>query len=195
MLELVRVAAGGVLIGAIVGKLLAENPSHIDRLRPSAWKRELRRMKRRKWISLLTWPFLVAIACIFVTGSIGGLLESAGVRVVEPEEDLTRKIAEASRVLCLLVVLLLPILEEWVFRGIFIDEMMELGASKVEAVAVPALAFAAFHLSNPGAEPAIVLLLFPAGVLLGLCYLKTGLPGSIVAHSTYNFILFMLSYA
>lgn len=194
MLEFLRIVAGGVVIGLITGKVLAENPTHINRLRPSIWRKKLRQMNRGKLVKLFGWSALTVFLCFIATGIVGRSLESANIRTVRPEEDLMRKMVETSMVFSLLVVVLLPILEEWVFRGIFIDELLGLGVSKFEAVFAQALAFAAFHLSNPGMEPAIILVLLPAGLLLGMCYLKTGLSGSIIAHSSYNFLIFALTY-
>ncbi|MEM2507994.1 MAG: CPBP family intramembrane glutamic endopeptidase [Candidatus Hadarchaeales archaeon] len=194
MLEFLRIVAGGVIIGVITGRILAENPTHVNRLRPSVWKKKLQQMSKKKLVGLLGWSALTVFLCFIVTGIVGGLLENANIRVVRPEADLTRRIAEVSKIMFLLFAILFPILEEWVFRGIFIDELLRLGVSKFEAVFVPALTFATFHLSNPGTEPAIILLLLPAGLLLGVCYLKAGLSGSIIAHSSYNFLIFVLNY-
>jgi len=191
VLDAARVAVGGVTIGLLAGRLLAENPSHLERLRPSYWRRIAAKMGRRGWARLAGWSACVLVLCILATSLVSLLLARLQVEVMKPEEDLMRKLGERWRWGLLVLVLGLPILEEWVFRGILMDELVRMGASRAWAVAVSALAFAAFHLSNPGAGPGIVLVVLPAGVLLGVCYLRAGLAGSILSHAFYNLVIFL----
>jgi len=187
--DIVRVVGGGVVAGILAGRLLAENPAHLERLRPDYWRRTATGMGRRDWARLAGWSVCVLVLCIIATAGVGALLESLRIEVMRPEEDLLGKIGERWWWGLLAIAIGLPVLEEWVFRGMLIDEIVRAGVSRAEAVVISALAFAVFHIFNPGAGPGIVPLIFPAGVLLGVCYLKTGLAGSTLAHVSYNLVM------
>lgn len=188
--DLLRILLAGVVLGLVVGRLVARRPSHINRLRPRYWRAVMRKMKRRHWVRLLTIALWVTVASIVVTGLVGTLFQQVH---LDPGENPLAVYVQDYPWLILVVVNVLPIFEEWIFRGIIIDEMVRWRRSKLLAVVVSALIFAGFHLSNPGTYPAYALLLIPAGLLLGACYLKTGLAGSIIAHNSYNTFLVIIS--
>jgi membrane protease YdiL (CAAX protease family) len=189
ILDIVRIIGGGVAAGALAGRLMVENPAHLERLRPDYWRRTAAGMSQRDWARLAGWSACILVLCLVATAGVGALLESLRIEVMRPEEDLLGKIGRRLWWCLLAITIGLPVLEEWVFRGMLIDEMVRMGVSRTEAVVISALAFAVFHIFNPGAEPGIVPLIFPAGVLLGICYLKTGLAGSTLAHVSYNLVM------
>jgi membrane protease YdiL (CAAX protease family) len=189
-LDLARILVPGVVLGLVVGKLVVRSPSHLDRLRPSFWRAAMRRMKRRHWVRLVTIALWITAASLIVSGVIGGLLQEAGVPLTGPEYPFPH----LPLPILLLTVNILPIFEEWIFRGIIIDEMVRWRRSKLLAVVVSTVVFALFHLSNPGTYPAFMAPLMGAGWLLGVCYLKTGLAGAILAHNSYNSILVIILF-
>lgn len=188
-LDLARVLIPGILLGLLVGRLLVRRPFHLNRLRPRFWRAAMRKMRRRHWVRLITIALWVTAASIVVTGVVGTLFQQAN---LDPGENPFATLERDYPWLVLVAVNVLPIFEEWIFRGIIIDEMVRWRRSKLLAVIVSTLIFAGFHLSNPGTYPAYALLLIPAGLLLGACYLKTGLGGAIIAHNSYNTFLVII---
>jgi membrane protease YdiL (CAAX protease family) len=84
---------------------------------------------------------------------------------------------------------LIPVIEEWVFRGMIQEELSRRLRSRAAGLVLTAVIFALFHLSNPGTYPAAVFPLFLGGLLFGICYMYAGLAGAILSHSAYNFII------
>lgn len=187
-----RVLVAGVVLGLLVGKLVVRSPYHLKRLRPKYWRAVMRKMKRKHWVRLFTIAILVAAASLVVSTLIGELLVKAEIPMISPEEYPFTSIERDYPLLVLVTVNILPIFEEWVFRGIIMDEMIRWRKSRLLAVVASALIFSAFHLSNPGTYPAFVVSVIPASLFLGVCYLYTGLGGSIVAHDLYNTILVII---
>ncbi len=192
-LDILRIIVAGVILGVVIGRLVARRPSHLGRLRPRYWRAVMRKMKRRHWVRLLTVALWVTAASIVMSFVIGTLLQQAQVQTYSPEEYPFTVIEKDYPWLLLIAVNVLPIFEEWIFRGVMVDELMRWRRSKLLAVVVSTLVFAGFHLSNPGTYPAFVLPLIPAGLLLGACYLKTGLGGAIIAHNAYNTFLVLVT--
>jgi membrane protease YdiL (CAAX protease family) len=188
-LDLVRVLAAGIVLGLIVGKLVVQRPFQIERLRPRYWRRVISKMGRRQWTKLIVVALSVAAASLIASTAVGIILQRAAVQVVSPSEYPFTAIEQAQPLLTLALVNILPIFEEWVFRGVIIDEVVRRRKSKALAVVISALLFAAFHLSNPGTYPAIIISMLPASLLLGACYLSVGLGGAILAHDAYNTFL------
>lgn len=146
-------------------------------------------MGRKQWIRLFAIALSVTAVSLILSTIVGAALQQAGVQVVSPEEYPFTSIERDQPLLVLAAVNILPIFEEWVFRGVIIDEVIRRRKSKLLAVAFSAVLFAAFHLSNPGTYPAIIISMLPASLLLGACYLYTGLGGAILAHNAYNTLL------
>ncbi len=193
-LDLARVLVVGVLLGVFVGRFVARRPFHIERLRPRYWREVMRRMKWKDWAKLITIAIVVAAVSILVSNEIGALLQRAEVPTYSPQEFPFTAIQKEYPWLLLVLVNVLPIFEEWIFRGIFIDEILRWRHSKLLAVALSTIIFAVFHLSNPGTYPAYILPLIPGGLLLGVCYLYTGLGGAIIAHNLYNTYLVIIGF-
>lgn len=190
-IDLLRVTVIGVILGVVVGWVVVRRPFHIERLRPRYWRAAVRRMKVKDWAKLIAVAIGVAVALILVSKEIVALLTWAEVPhstgelpipTPTPEEPLRLPLVLAN----LVFINVLPIFEEWIFRGIFIDETLRWRRSKLLAVAMSTIIFAFIHLSNPGSDVPSVIILIPGGLLLGACYLYTGLGGAILAHSLYN---------
>lgn len=189
MFDILRVLAAGLVLGLIVGKLVIQRPYQIERLRPRHWRKVARLMGRKQWIRLFAIALSVTAVSLILSTIVGAALQQAGVQVVSPEEYPFTSIERDQPLIVLAAVNILPIFEEWVFRGVIIDEVIRRRKSKLLAVAFSAVLFAAFHLSNPGTYPAIIISMLPASLLLGACYLYTGLGGAILAHNAYNTLL------
>jgi len=188
-LDILRVGAVGIALGLVVGKLVVARPHYLELLRPRLWLPMAKKMSRGDWLKLLAAVLAFAALGLVVVYPIGAALVSLGVETYSPEEYTFERLREFSLPLLLLAVNLLPVFEEWIFRGILLEEIARRGRSRVLGVFLSTLAFAAFHLSNPGTYPAFVLPAFAAGLVYSACYLSSGLPGAIGAHCLYNSII------
>ncbi len=188
-LDLVRILLAGVLLGLIVGKLVVLRPSYLERIRPRYWLPITRRMRKRESIRLISIALAFTAAALIVATIVGNILHGAGLELYSMEEYPFIVLQEQYPLLLLIVVNVLPIFEEWIFRGILLEEVARRTRSKWIGVLVSAFIFAAFHLSNPGTYPAFAIPLVGAGLLLGICYLVSGLAGAIITHNAYNSIL------
>ncbi|MEW6222542.1 MAG: CPBP family intramembrane glutamic endopeptidase [Candidatus Hadarchaeota archaeon] len=189
LVDIVRILAPGILLGILVGMVVASRPFHLERLRPRFWLRAARRMKKSQWVRLITVALWVAAASLVITNIISNYFYQIGTPLVNPEEYPFTQIQQDYPWLVLIAANILPVFEEWVFRAILIDELIRRGRSKAFAVFSSSLLFAAFHLSNPGTYLPFVLTLVPSSILLGICYLKVGLGGALFAHNSYNSFL------
>jgi uncharacterized protein len=89
----------------------------------------------------------------------------------------------------LIIMLLVAVSEETVFRGYILNNLAQ-SVNKWVALGISALLFALFHAGNPGITQLALLNLFLAGLLLGLNYLYTqNLWFAIMFHFSWNFFL------
>lgn len=188
-LDILRVGAAGIALGLVVGKLVVARPHYLELLRPRFWLPMAKRMGKRGWLKLLAAVLAFSALCLAVAIGVGNVVASLGLRTYEPAEFPFERLEEISLPLLLLAVNLLPVFEEWIFRGILLEEIGRRGRSRLLGVLLSTLAFAVFHLSNPGTYPAFALPAFAAGLVYSACYLISGLPGAIGAHCLYNSIV------
>jgi uncharacterized protein len=89
----------------------------------------------------------------------------------------------------LLIMMLVAISEETVFRGYILNNLLQ-SINKWMALAISALLFALFHAGNPGITLLAVINIFLSGLLLGLNYVYTkNLWFAIMFHFSWNFFL------
>jgi len=191
-LDLLRILVAGLVLGLVIGKLVVLRPHYLERIRPRYWVPRARSMRRKEWVRLITIALWFTAATLIVASIVGVALSEAGVELYSEEEYPFTALEEQYPLLLLVVVNVLPIFEEWIFRGILLEEVARRSRSKWIGVGISTLVFAAFHLSNPGTYPAVVIPLIGAGLLLGACYLMSGLAGAIITHNAYNSILVIL---
>lgn len=191
-LDLAKILLTGIVLGLVVGKLVVLRPHYLERIRPRHWLPIARRMRKQESIRLISIALAFTAAALVVAIIVGNILHGAGLELYSEEEYPFTALQQQYPLLLLVVVNLLPIFEEWIFRGILLEEAARRTRSKWIGVAVSTLIFAIFHLSNPGTYPAFVIPLLGAGLLLGICYLVSGLAGAIITHNAYNSILVLL---
>jgi len=80
-------------------------------------------------------------------------------------------------------------LEEWIFRGVMLEEIARLSQSKWIGLFSSSLIFALFHLSNPGTYLVAVIPYSVGGIVLGGSYMVGGLSTAVLCHITYNLLL------
>lgn len=193
-LDLLRILAAGAALGVVMGRIILRRPYHLERLHPRSWLPVARRMGLRRWLAVLAVALSVAFLSLILSTMVGSILLQSGIETVSPEEYPFVSLERDYPWLTLLLVNILPVFEEWIFRGVIMDEVIRWRRSKALAVLVSAILFSAFHLSNPGTYPAIVVSMLPASLLLSICYLYTGLGGAILAHDFYNTILVAIGF-
>lgn len=191
-LDVAKICIAGALLGGIVGKLVVRRPYYLKRLRPSFWLPIARKMRQRDWSRLFAIALAFTTLSLISALAIGWLIQDRiGWELYSEEEFIfTRETIPIP--LLFVVANFLPIFEEWVFRGILLEEVARRARSQWLGVMISALVFAFFHLSNPGTYPAYVIPLVAGGVLLGACYLRVGLGGAIISHCAYNSILLLM---
>jgi len=191
-LDVARICIAGALLGWIVGKLVIRRPYYLKQLRPSFWIPIVRRMRRLDWSRLFAIALAFAALAMFSALATGWFIQNRlGWELVSEEEFIFTE-EKIPLPLLFVIVNFLPIFEEWVFRGILLEEAARRTRSRLLGVIISALAFALFHLSNPGTYPAYAIPLVVGGVLLGACYLLVGLGGAIISHCAYNSILMVM---
>lgn len=193
-LDLLRILAAGAALGVVMGRIILRRPYHLERLHPRSWLPVVRRMGLRRWLAVLAVALSVAFLSLILSTMVGSILLQSGIETVSPEEYPFVSLERDYPWLTLLLVNILPVFEEWIFRGVIMDEVIRWRRSKALAVLVSAILFSAFHLSNPGTYPAIVVSMLPASLLLSICYLYTGLGGAILAHDFYNTVLVAIGF-
>ena len=191
-IDLARVLVAGIALGLVVGKLVVLRPRYLERIRPRTWLPSLQRMRRLEWFRLIAIALAFAAISLALITVVSGVLQDAGVPLYSEEEYPFTAIQKEYPLLLLLAVNVLPIFEEWIFRGILLEEVALRSHSKLAGVLLSSLVFAVFHLSNPGTYPAFAVPLVGAGLVLGACCLFSGLAGAIIAHNAYNSILVIL---
>jgi membrane protease YdiL (CAAX protease family) len=149
-------------------------------------------MRQLDWSRLFAIAIAFAALSLFSALAIGWLIRDKIGWELYSEEEFIFTEEKLSLPLMFVIVNLLPIFEEWIFRGILLEEASRRTRSRLLGVVISALAFALFHLSNPGTYPAYTIPLVAGGILLGACYLRVGLGGAIISHCAYNSILMVM---
>ncbi|HEY0677063.1 MAG TPA: CPBP family intramembrane glutamic endopeptidase [Chitinophagaceae bacterium] len=89
----------------------------------------------------------------------------------------------------LVMMMLVAVSEEAVFRGYILNNLMK-SMNRWVALAISSLLFALFHSANPGSNPLAIFYIFLAGFVLGVNYIFTGnLWFAIMFHFSWNFFL------
>jgi len=189
--DFAKICIAGGLLGGIVGKLVVRRPYYLERLRPRFWWPIVRKMRQLEWSRLLAIALALATLALFLALVIGWVVQDKmGWELYSEEFIFTEE--KIPLPLLFLIINLLPIFEEWVFRGILLEEVSRRARSRSLGVLISALVFALFHLSNPGTYPAYAIPLVAGGILLGACYLLVGLGGAIISHCAYNSLLMIM---
>ena len=179
------------MLGVLVGKIVLHRPYYLDRIRPSFWVPTLKQMSARAWAKILGISFILALGSFFLILWFSTWLVNAGMELYS-EDYVFLKLEQVSPLVLFVSANALPVFEEWIFRGILLEEAARKLRSRVAGLLVSAVAFSVFHLSNPGTYPAFVLPLLIGGIALGACYLLAGLGAAILCHCAYNSMLMLL---
>ncbi|MCS7131107.1 MAG: CPBP family intramembrane metalloprotease, partial [Hadesarchaea archaeon] len=185
-----KICVAGAALGLSIGKIVVDRPHYLERLRPRLWLSIAKQMHLLDWLKLLSTAIVFAVGALLAVGWVSYLVERAGLPLYSPEEYIFARLERASPMGMLVTVNILPIFEEWVFRGVLLEEIGRRARSRMLGVLLSSIIFAVFHISNPGTYPAAIIPLAVGGVLLGICYMLGGLASAIVCHCAYNSLSF-----
>lgn len=110
------------------------------------------------------------------------------------EKNIFIEIIQFSLPIFLISITIFPIIEEWIFRGILLEEISRYSQSKTVGLIASSLLFALFHLSNPGTYLPAAIFYFAGGLIIGGSYLVGGLSVAILAHIIYNISPFIFPF-
>lgn len=192
-IEIVRIFVPGVVLGIVVGKLLLERPSYLELMNPAFWSYEAKRASKRKWIQILALSVIFGVFSYYVSLGVREIaMNTIGPKPFLSEENIFTDIASYSPALLIISITVLPIVEEWIFRGVFLEEISRLTESKWGGLLLSSLLFAIIHLTNPGTYLAAIFPYFVGGIILGVSYLMGGLSVAVFSHVLYNLMPFFL---
>lgn len=178
-------------MGYIIGEIIRKNPSYLQLINPLHWISNVKKADRNRWIRIISISILVGFASFFAQLELNEVI----IHFLGPllkEENIFLDIASFSFPIFLVSITVLPIFEEWIFRGVVLEEAGKYFQSKEIGLLLSSLFFALFHLSNPGTLPAAVITYFIGGVIFGIGYLAGGLSVAITAHILSNLLPFLL---
>ncbi|KXA95274.1 hypothetical protein AKJ37_00370 [candidate division MSBL1 archaeon SCGC-AAA259I09] len=190
-INLLRITVPGIVLGAWLGKLLSEKPQYLNLINPSYWLESAKRSSKDKFLRIFFLSILFGGLVFLVEWGVGNILTDLFGPLLS-EENIFTGIAQFSLILFFLSITIFPIIEEWVFRGILLEEITQMSQSKWIGLFSSALLFALFHLSNPGTYPIAVIFYFVGGLVIGGSYLVGGLTVAALSHIIYNLLPFLL---
>jgi len=192
MIEALRFA-GAVAFVACVGFYLARHRRELRKLYPRLAWRSLRRLGTRGWIRLAgfsTWLIVILLCIIPASGVLAEWL--AGGPIVSVEEHPVTVTASISLPLAFALMAILPVFEEFLWRGIVLERLRTRGT--INAVIISSFGFGLAHLLNAGTwfwafvPPTI------AGFVFCAAYLADGLRCAILTHSGYNIVALGIAF-
>ena len=179
--------AGMAFIGGFAW-WISRHRQEARKLDPRCWVRCVKRMHRRDWVKLVCLAAGFTLLMLALVPRAAWFTESAtGVQLVDPERHPATQIFRISPWLLIGLMLFVPVVEEWLFRGIVLERLRRFG--RFPAVMISAFAFGTFHLLNAGTHFYALVPPTVAGLVLGCAYLAGGLRISVLAHIGYNEIL------
>lgn len=191
IIEIVRFA-GALCFVAVVGFWLARHKEELLKLSPRRAWREAKRMGRREWVRLLAYSAAFIGVALLVIPLVAGWLVSTGAPLTSEEHPVVQT-ASISLPLAFLLMGVLPVFEEWLWRGIVLERLRK-RIPVLNAVLISAFGFGLFHLLNAGTYlwgfiPPVV-----AGFIFSIAYLMDGLKCASLTHIGYNETALVLAF-
>jgi len=186
-LTAIRTLVPGVLFGVALTKIFAKNPRYFQLIIPRYWK-----FDKRRFFEALIISSIFAFTMLGVCGFLWQLLSQAGYLLVNEEEYLLTP-EKIPKPILFCLTNFLACVEEWIFRGVLLEEISRSSGSRWMGLCASSLVFGIFHLSNPGTYPPLALIPTVGGFILGTAYLLRGLFCSTCCHCIYNSFLVFVS--
>lgn len=185
-IDVARVVVTGVILGVVIGKIVVDRPRYLEMLRPRSWLPRIRKIGGKDWLRFAAIIGIFAAMAYFVVIDVEVIIyKTTGWQFVGPGYVFPK----LPFLLLIVIVTVLPVFEEWIFRGILLEEISRKSRSRLIGLVSSSLIFGLFHLTNPGMLLASVIPMTVAGLILGSCYLLGGLGVAILSHSLCNAIM------
>lgn len=192
IIDIVRILVPGIILGVLIGRIILEKPKYIELIKPKNWINKASKLKKEDWIKLILFSLLFGILSNIIIGQLQNIIIPTFGEVITPGENVFYEMAKLWIPLLVLTITILPIFEEWIFRGIILEEVSQKSKSKILGVVVSAGLFAILHLTNPGTQLPSLIIYFIGGAILGATYIVGGLKMAVFTHIFYNVSPFIL---
>ncbi|MFB6216383.1 MAG: lysostaphin resistance A-like protein, partial [Candidatus Aenigmatarchaeota archaeon] len=148
-----RVIVPGIALGLILGWVVDRRPEYWKKLDPRSWSWDWDPETALKVGVICS----VIIAGVFLAEVwIGQLVREAGAKTME-ESNYATQMFNFSAILFFAAITIQPIFEEWIFRGVFLEEIKRQLGNRWIAIILSGVFFAVAHLFNTGVLPAALL--------------------------------------
>lgn len=193
-IDLIRIVLPGVVTGVLIGKLVIEKPQYLDPLNPKKWASKAKETTKREAAKIAIISIVLGIISYFAVI----FAEEIAMNLTGPnpfisEDNVFTEISNFFYPLLIVSITLIPIFEEWLFRGIILTEIRERTNSKILALLLSSVLFASFHLFNPGTHLLALIPYTMGGIFMGTSYLLGGLTAATSTHIIYNLMPFLLT--
>lgn len=183
---------------ALVGLMLAvlfwlrRHPEDSPSFQLRAWPRLIRSWSKPiSSITLALTIIVVLVASISIVVSL--TIQVTGGPLTDPDSHPIVLTARSSWLLGLIMVAIVPIWEEIIFRDILQKNLTKRWPA-MAAISVSSLIFGLFHLANSGTYVGAIVPPTFAGAGFGVAYYYRGLGAAIIAHSGYNILIYFLAF-
>ncbi len=177
------------MFGVLIGKFLSNNPKYFNLLEPKRWIRKAQKASGRKWLFLISISIIIGISSRFLVREIYIIVENLWQSPMAKDNIFSM----IPLPILIISITIIPIFEEWIFRGVLLEEISKISDSKLFGLLLSSLLFASFHFSNPGTHISALIPYFIAGLFLGGSYIIGGLAMATLSHIFYNIFPFLIA--
>jgi len=170
--------------------IIQKHPEYTRMLNPRVWPSEARKMTRRTLLHI----GIALLAMFFMFLMIPVVNSAAEVAAGGPTIDIDNMVSSTAKIspwLLMMIAVSVPVIEEWLFRGVVLTESRKKWGTAT-GVILSSLLFGLIHWTNPGYSIFAVIVPFCCGFILAGVYLIGGLKCSIITHSGSNFLAWLV---
>jgi len=191
--EAARFIATILFVGCI-GFWLSRHRDALALLSPRrAWK-TAKQMTKTDWQIFIIASFaLIIVAMLLISFTTDLTVRITGSPLVVPDEHPVVTTASLCIPLVFLLMAVLPVFEEWIWRGIVLERLRR-RLPLFSAVMISSFGFGLMHLMNQGTLFWAFLPPVIGGFIFSAAYLADGLKCAILTHSGYNFAMLSILF-